>query len=143
MTQIYPQVPVTDSSLGTILQHPCDNCSKVFSREEFLDFHKDCFHRVGGNKTRIVLVEADDNLNVSSLSCEELETPAQSKNTVIGVSYPEPEELMMSFTKEKEPEQSKNKEKPEKTATTKKSKRTLYDEKSAKETVKRVLRYRK
>ena len=123
----------TDSSTGKILQHPCNKCSKVFSKEEFLDFHKDCFHRTDGNKTRIVLVDSD----ISSVSCEESETPSQSKN-IVGVSYPEPEELMVSFTQEPGPSK-----KTGRTIANKKSKRKQCDEQSAKDVVKRVLRFRK
>ena len=87
--------------------YTCNMCTKQFSREEFLKYHKDWFHKTS------------------------------NETAVIGVTCPEPEELILSFSCEPGP--SKIKE-PIKTS---RPKRKLYDQEYPNDLCKKVLRSRK
>ena len=146
-------LPSPAAIIDPIIEYSCEECPKVFSRKDFLEFHQECFHKhknVKKSKAVVVSDSVPESMissfsqlpNISSLqqSVENnLPEKAKFKKTVV-LRHVEAADLMLSFHQEPEPshetETSQNPIKSNKRKVVKK-------QSEAKETVKKVLRFRK
>ena len=141
---------ISELECTTVFEHSCGECPKVFSRKDFLEFHSACFHKhesVKKSEVSFISDSGPESLITSSSELPEHSSVLQDADNnietvrpqkVVDVRVEEPVDLMSSFHHEPGPSYEKKTSQKEI-----KTKRKKAEQSGAKETVKRVLRFRK